>query len=359
MQKMTYVILCVCLLVILACILVGLHQYRVAISEGLGKQQPAQHLASVSNSSGHAKIPAPASVHTEPAVMQVPKGEREPRRPFQAEPFVWNGAPLSPQLQLALGIGNQAPTQERMVAIHELAKNLKDYEIDALCEFLLNKHRYAEDLSAVKNDILDALMAQETLPDRLQKDMLTIFRDKEYEEWWRNYVVQHFALYYPRKWPKDGVVAADDPTRQEMIHAYWDALDETRTSIAGTALLGIERMSGGYSEFDRGRIGQEALDLASDEKADVRSRTAAVQVAGKMGKAEILPMARKLANSGGSVPLRMSSIAAIGQVGGKDDAEFLRNMEKHSDGYLRKAVTSALKQLEKRTSTASTPEPAS
>ena len=72
-----------------------------------------------------------------------------------------------------------------------------------------------------------------------------------------------------------------------------------------------------------------------------------MQICGVMGRKEILPTARKVAREADSIPLRMSAIATIGDVGDSQDAELLKQIAfSTGNAYIRKSARSALKRLE-------------
>lgn len=260
----------------------------------------------------------------------------------------WQGKTLSREVSLALGASDQAVSQGRLDVIHRLRPDLALHEVDALCEFLKSREEYGVDLSGVKNDILSSLIEQEPVPPRLQAEMLGILNDKTYPEWWRDYVVQHLELLCRRQWRRPGEDGISDQARQEIVRAYFDAADEAKSSVGGTALLGLERLSRDYPEFSREKIKERAISMAGDTAADLRCRIAAMQVAGLVEAQAILSLARDHAASATCMPLRISSIATISKVGGVDDVSRLRAMAGDANTYVQKAAASALQVLESR-----------
>jgi hypothetical protein len=263
--------------------------------------------------------------------------------------FRWNGEELSCQMEFALGIRKAQNQEERWSAIHDLGKTLPPHEIDALIRFLEDRTvgGPGEDIRGIKNDILEALIDQDPQPARIQEVILSMFRDKSHEEWWRNFCVQHFELLYRRKW-SGGSAVSGDPARVAMADAYREALAETGNSIAGTALLGIARLSENYPEFDKKAVSKTAVQIAGDEHADPSGRIAALQVAGGLGGVAILPVARSVAASGSPVALRMAAVSAISEVGTQEDLPILSQINRADEAYLAKAARSALHRIELR-----------
>lgn len=263
--------------------------------------------------------------------------------------FNWNGSTLSPQVELAVGIRKSKSQEERWIAIHGLGKTLSPDEINALFQYLEDKAvgSLDEDIRGQKNDILSALIDQEPQPAQLQGKLLSMFRDKTHEEWWRNFCVQHFELLYRKKWPNNSTGGGDEE-RRAMKDAYSEAVREAGNSIAGTALLGLVRLSEDYPEFEKSSIMRDAVSIAANQGADQRSRIAALQVAGRLGCVDILPVARSVVASGAGVSFRMAAIATLGEVGKSEDKDVLRQIMTGSDPYLQKAATKALNCIELR-----------
>ena len=139
-----------------------------------------------------------------------------------------------------------------------------------------------------------------------------------------------------------------DPNRQEMMAAYEEALTERNNSIGGTALLGMAHLCEDYAEFDKTVVGQKALQMAFDQSTDQRSRSAAFQVAGRLKCGDVLPLARSVATSGEGVALRMSALAAIGDVGTGEDVDLLQPIAIGSDSSLRMAASKAVARIKSR-----------
>jgi hypothetical protein len=111
-------------------------------------------------------------------------------------------------------------------------------------------------------------------------------------------------------------------------------------------LIGLERLSRQYLEFDRARVADWALLLARSGQCSEAARTTALQVCGQMGLTAALPAARQVAVSGAALPLRLSAIAAVGMLGDDTDRALLERWA--ADPALAVAAQSALRRLEAR-----------
>jgi hypothetical protein len=259
----------------------------------------------------------------------------------------WPNLPAA--IRLICGQDTNKSYMARITAAHQLGRNLSAAEIQALYWLLRQKCASQGDLNqesfaALKNDILDALIRQQSMPPDLGREIVGMYRDHSTDPLWRDYCVQHFAAYYERMWP---AAAPDDPDRKDILAAFDEALQERDNDIAGAALLGLYGLSGKCTEADA--VGDKALAMAKDGACAAQTRVTAVAVCGLTGKAEILPEARILAQTAEVLPLRLASIAAIGSLGTQQDKELLAGLRAGPDERLYKAVDAALKKLNQRT----------
>ena len=265
---------------------------------------------------------------------------------------------LPTDIRLICGQESDKTYKSRLNAVQQLKSDLSLTEIQALYWFLRQNSTNdtalnLSDFAAIKNDVLDALIRQQPVPPDLQQEMVEMFRDHSMDLIWRDYCVQHFSLYYDRVWPEPGAVdiptqTPADSERSDLFKAYDEALLEKDTGIAGTALLGLYRLSERCPEADASILGNKALVLAKDETSAAQTRVTAVAICGLTGKAEFLPDARILAQTGDVLPLRLAAIAVIGSLGGQQDKEFLEGLRAGSDKRISKAVDAALVKLNKR-----------
>ena len=243
--------------------------------------------------------------------------------PYETRPTIdWTS--VRPEIRLIAGRTTAKGYSERVRAVHRLGARLDPKEVTALYAFLDTRFESQQELdklafNAIKNDVIDRLMQQDALPAALGDNLVRWFRDKTFDATWRNYCVQFFSIYYETRWNHDDASRLNDPGRAELMHAFDEALAERDQGIAGTALLGLTRLSERYSEIDLSTLGRTALTIAQDEKADVPSRIAAVNVCGMTSQAAILPQARMYAQTAEPLPLRLASISTLGMLGTQED----------------------------------------
>lgn len=245
---------------------------------------------------------------------------------------------------------------ERLKAIHSLKKNLNYEEITALYSFLKSRPTSAEKnipgLHVVKNDILNALRDQTVSPAGLTDTMIAIYHDPKQDNVTRDYAIQHLISWYEQG-------AIDAVTAKEKIQAVLteasgsdaSSLGEAvqkNSSIAGTALLGLHRLSVLDSMFNSTEIGQAALRLAQASDTPIATRITALQICAEREIKQALPTLESLVQISENIPLRISAIAALGQLGGKEQAVFLRQLESCPNEKLRTASQIALRKLQHR-----------
>jgi hypothetical protein len=292
----------------------------------------------------------PLSPHSTPPPLSVAKRA--------VEPLVLDPA-VSDQVRLIAGLTAQKDYSERSVAIGRLGKNLPRADLEGLYAFLRSDPELYPDLDALslgalKNDVLDALIAQESLPPDLLTTLLSIYRNPATDLLLRDYCLQHVAPYYERRWPIEDAGREKDPARAEALQVYDEALGVKHT-LAGTALLGMVRLSERYPEIDKTKLADRCLASALDDNEDVSTRITATGLCAALGQTNVLPVARVLAQTGEPIPLRLAAVNAIASVGTVEDLELLESLAAGSDGSVKNAALSALAKL-KRAASSRTPE---
>lgn len=196
-----------------------------------------------------------------------------------------------------------ASTAERLRQVHALPDDLSAADREAVARYL--KYGENSDIELViKNDLMNKLRNQKTLPPELTGVLLELYSDRKQNITVRIYALQHLRPQYE--------LTRDAAIRQ----AFYDALNETDNEIAGGALLALRYLCAEYpNEFDTAVISRRAAEIAQDGNVNNLTRLSAVQVAAMLGNAEIEPAIRSLAeNASTPLTLRLSAIAGLGQL---------------------------------------------
>jgi hypothetical protein len=253
---------------------------------------------------------------------------------------------ISRTLRTAVGIDNERTYAKRIKAMHELPLDLQPKAIEELSLFLQLPYSKESGLreiehEALRNDAVEKLLRQDVLPPGLGTLLVDLYRDPNQGDVWRDYCVQFFATYYERRWKAD-TSYENDAERAAILQAYDDALRETDKTIAGTALLGIDRLAATYGEFDRGAIRSNAVYLAADDGAFAPIRMTALLVCEQHGAHEVLPAARMLSQTGENSHLRMVAVKTLGSLGEPQDVELLKAMARDRDTNVAAVAVMAL-----------------
>lgn len=254
-------------------------------------------------------------------------------------------------------IDNQAAYRDRLIAIRSLGNDLSQEEGNALLDFLYRNADAQSDLdplafNAIKNDVLDALIRTKPMPEGLGAAMIEMYRDLSMDATWRDYCVQHFALYYDEKWPPGSPAGEAEPSDEaepeqaRILDAFAAAMEERGGTIAGTALIGLAHLAAGHArQVPPARVAAHALAVANDASAGEAARLTALQVCVQTGARGALPAARLLAQTGESVATRLSAVATLGEIGEEQDRELLRSLAADADRRVAAAAGKAATRL--------------
>jgi len=248
-----------------------------------------------------------------------------------------------------------------------LTRNLSADDVYALMTFLKQKAADHSDMrpiafNGVKNDVLDVLLRQDKLPDGIGTLLADMYNDKTDDTMWRDYCVQFVANYYERKWiyadsPQKDTASEDlvDAEREAVESLYRNALKETDSTIAGTALLGMVSLSRNTeasppdpeSCLAPDKIKKTIEDIVLQPECGEPTRITALRLAASLGCDKVLPQARMFAQIGETVTLRMAAIATIGDLGTADDVELLESLTADSEPRIRAFAAKSLKKITK------------
>jgi hypothetical protein len=249
-------------------------------------------------------------------------------------------------------VDRQTPYDQRLAAARTLAPKLSSTDVDALYGFLRQQQEHDEEQlgQMLKNELLDRLCDLNPPPPRLGELLAQMYRDQSQNVVMRDYAVQHLAALYEQL--SAGPAPERQARNQELAGArsvFQEALAETDSSIAGTALLAMSRLSRRYAEeFDARQIGGSALQMATRKTTGELTRITAFQVCAQLGMGDALPVVWQAAREGESFPLRISAVGALGVLGGADQVPFLKGLVEGTEEPVKPAARRALKQIAAR-----------
>ena len=258
--------------------------------------------------------------------------------------FVLTATPHS-QAALKALVNRGSTMVDQLEAVHSLTRNLSATDIATLYVYLESPSICSQDempiLYAVRNDILNVLRNQSTAPAGLTDRLIAIYDNTTADYVLRDYAVQHLVAWYEQG-------AADSADSKQKIQNLLKRAASASDSIAGTALLGMHRLSARDANFSKEEIDHLALTQARNSTMSVPSRITAIQVCAERGLKDVVPAIELLPKEAGSFPLRLSAIAALGQLGAEQDSTALRQIEAEQGDDLGAALRTALRRIEQK-----------
>jgi hypothetical protein len=258
--------------------------------------------------------------------------------------------PKSAPLSVRAIVDIEVNVAQRLVRIHSLSKTLKKEELSALYNFLSETHEEDKDQRGhvIKNDLLDALCGQTQTPKDLGNLLGDLYHDQSQNVVIRDYAIQHVAALYERLDDSSWAEPEIKTQRGELQNLLWQAVDETDSSIGGTALLALSRLSERHGEIDEPRIETEALAMAQDTSTGELSRMTAFQVCGRAHLQAAIPLLVDEAKSESDVSLRISAIGSLGLVGQRSEVALLQNIVQEGNPRFKPSALLALKRVQSR-----------
>jgi hypothetical protein len=187
--------------------------------------------------------------------------------------------------------------------------------------------------------MLDKLVELGTPPAGLAALLIGIYQDSNQDVVMRDYAIQHIAPFYAKAQPEE---------KSLLSEALWNAVGEISNSIGGTALLALEELASDNPEFSRGKVSDAAFRSAVNSQSSELVRITAIQICARMGITQATEVILELAQNSPSVPLRMSALAALGDLGDRNSQALLEQAAVGPEERLRVTAESALKRLKQR-----------
>lgn len=269
------------------------------------------------------------------------------------------GMPDADAVAIATGVeAAERGYPERIEAVRHLGRSLSEREITTLMGFLDRPLAQETTLSprgynALKNGIVNVLLAQDQIPPGLGSALLRMHQDVGNDLMWRDYCLQFLAQYYRKRWtPHD--TSDQDPEREQVAHAIKQALETDGGAFAGTALLGLEDLSRSYREFDPALIRGAAVRTAGSPEGTEANRITALRVCALLNAREILPVARDTALGNGPSMLRMAAVAMLADLGDPEDLDLLISLTGDRDPRVSRSAHAATNKWAQRPGDSST-----
>ena len=229
----------------------------------------------------------------------------------------------------------------QLTALHALKAPLLREEVELLRDYV-RKEKDDRYTMHIKDEIFIKIESGK-IADKSHIDFLTqLSADKTLDGELRGYAVQHLRSEYKK---------ADAELRKQIQKTLFDSLKDTKSDVSGTAMLALADLSKLYpNEFDKEAINSELVSMVEDDSLHIPSRIAVVQSIGKVkaNSESITNAVRDLAfNKSDDMTLRLTAIAAVGEIGSKEDIEQLEKILKNEHRLYKVATQKAIQKLKK------------
>jgi hypothetical protein len=275
--------------------------------------------------------------------------------------FTYTEELLSDAVKALLGLDAKEHNYNSLKdAISELSNSLSADDVAALRTLLhwpndqFPEQMRGIEVNAVKNDVLDRLLRQNTLPENMGEQMVEMASSSDNDPVWRDYCIQFMSPFYERVSAENREAGSSESEqsvaeRASVREAMFSALDEREGTLAGTSLIGLELLSRTHENFDRTAIIEAASEIAADESASAESRLTALRLSSLTGADESTAQtARNLAQTGETVQLRSAAIVTLGEAGSDEDRELLESFATSDNRQIVMAAEMALKKMDAR-----------
>ena len=188
------------------------------------------------------------------------------------------------------------------------------------------------------NERLNEMILAKELDPGLPAFLASVVSDVSRDEQWRNHCLQFVpeCIMRPEVSPEG---------RALLASSLETALRSRRTVLAGTALLGYARLSERTGRPNADEIGGMAVAIASDASSLPENVVTALRLGAERGVSEMLAPARYWARHGRSGFVRCVAVSAVRDLGGPDEARFLRSLLPAPSKADESAVMNALKAI--------------
>ncbi len=249
----------------------------------------------------------------------------------------------SKDLQTVIDSANPSKEQ-RLAALSKLGRDLGDNDAQTLMDFLgiYNDADVLppEKLNVVKNDITNLLRGQKRFPESLPWRLMAMWRDKNHDDVWRDYCIQHAGASLGR--------TREAAAEAEAGRFFYEVAAAPDAPGSGTALIALRNLVNA-GKADKVKVAEIAIITARSEEAPQGVRVTALQIASELDHEETAPTARSLVNDRTkTMHLRVSAIAALGRSGDESDLPVLEKLAASSDYRLRLAAVAAVKKLKEK-----------
>lgn len=166
-------------------------------------------------------------------------------------------------------------------------------------------------LASDKNQVMDELLNQATIPADYAKEMIALFRDRSQDVHTRNFAVQHIGLY-AEALNRRGAYGAASAEAGKLRRALDEASRETGCTVAAAAFRALADLAAFDTRIDGRGLERRLVACVGDAAAAPAVRVMAIQVCGERRvDAAVSELRRVLRDPASTVVLRQSAAYAL------------------------------------------------
>ncbi len=166
-------------------------------------------------------------------------------------------------------------------------------------------------LASDKNQVMDELLNQATIPADYAKEMIALFRDRSQDVHTRNFAVQHIGLY-AEALNRRGAYDAASAEAGELRRALEEASRETECTVAAAAFRALADLAAFDTRIDGRGLERRLIACVGDVATAPAVRVMAIQVCGERRvDAAVSGLRRVLRDPASTVALRLSAAYAF------------------------------------------------
>ena len=222
---------------------------------------------------------------------------------------------------------------ERLRALRQLSGvDLPQAEAKRLLGYLADAGRFGDGLSrsamhAVINDLVAVFHDNPNLSDDYLRVSREVIADVNQDEVVRDYALQGLSRAFHHATPE----------QEEFIRAvFWENVEETETSLAGTSLHGLNRLhrAGALSGQELERLKASAIGQLESESGE-RTRITAMQVAAELGLQEsLIRLEEALDGDASTSAEKAAALAAFVELAPEQAGQQLQRVARSGDSLL-------------------------
>lgn len=234
---------------------------------------------------------------------------------------------------------------ERYRFTYRLGTRLTPSDRETLETFLARKPESKSlsisELAAIKNNVADALIAQEEIPESLAGLFFSMFADATQGDLWHGYIVQ--------KIPELAQRLKSPVEVRRAVEFLWSQL-RVGGRFPTEAALGLGRLQEARPDLiAKEEIAERFRDHLASTETTQESKRVVVQLLAKYDATAAANEARRfLVAAESGTMLKASAIATLGLVGSKDDRRLVEPYLTSVDIRLSEAAKTTLKRLQQR-----------